>query len=505
MATAQSSTASSAPVSKRVDFNRTLAFPRWTAAFVADNWHAQKLFRRVHRGWLGPRAFELRNQTLTKCLLPFYIVRMKILAEVTAEVGFTRKQAPAAKDISSMGMTVCESTEHGFWCKTPALAFDLSRFWTDGRVDFAQDDPRVLNMQATGLVFAGSREFVPIMKQSKQVGMSFFSDIEDDDRVVKKIRWEPFAVVDQSRLAADPFLISPEGAEMIYMQKIRKQVEVAARALVLKKFLAEDVRNVVVKLTVTEGFKEVTPVALPFYHNVNKWGGVKIYTLIDALHLKAYSENLFSPTMAFGMLSIINWSLLSTTKMPPIFNNIIVDMALPGISAALVAYFLPQVRIKSDLAELDQMYGTDPSSIPAKPTEPNDDQAAKPIVNNNTAASEKLETEESMANDSSIRWNAGPRRLRFTSRTYAPILEQLAPVSRDPLGLYKMLELKGTETQDEIFSAYIRMAKRYHPDLHTDEYSKEQAKASFHKVLDAYNILKDENKRAEYDIKGRIR
>ena len=63
---------------------------------------------------------------------------------------------------------------------------------------------------------------------------------------------------------------------------------------------------------------------------------------------------------------------------------------------------------------------------------------------------------------------------------------------------YEVLGVSRTATQAEIKKAYRRLARKYHPDV-----SKEpDAEAKFKQIGEAYEVLKDEEKRAAYDQMG---
>ena len=60
---------------------------------------------------------------------------------------------------------------------------------------------------------------------------------------------------------------------------------------------------------------------------------------------------------------------------------------------------------------------------------------------------------------------------------------------------YKVMGLEDTATADEIKRAYRKLARKYHPDV-----SKEKdSEARFKEVGEAYQVLKNTDKRAEYD------
>src|ERR1700744_2263842 len=63
---------------------------------------------------------------------------------------------------------------------------------------------------------------------------------------------------------------------------------------------------------------------------------------------------------------------------------------------------------------------------------------------------------------------------------------------------YKILGVTRTATADEVKKSYRRLARKFHPDV-----SKEKdAEAHFKEVQEAYEVLKDTDKRAAYDQLG---
>ncbi|MEO0079835.1 MAG: molecular chaperone DnaJ [candidate division WOR-3 bacterium] len=65
---------------------------------------------------------------------------------------------------------------------------------------------------------------------------------------------------------------------------------------------------------------------------------------------------------------------------------------------------------------------------------------------------------------------------------------------------YEVLGVSRNATQDEIKSAYRRLAKEYHPDRNPD--NRAEAEEKFKELSEAYEVLADENKRRLYDTYG---
>jgi curved DNA-binding protein CbpA len=58
---------------------------------------------------------------------------------------------------------------------------------------------------------------------------------------------------------------------------------------------------------------------------------------------------------------------------------------------------------------------------------------------------------------------------------------------------YKILEVVENSTEEEIKKSYRTLSKKYHPDLNPDGADK------FKEIAEAYEVLSDANKRAQYD------
>lgn len=66
---------------------------------------------------------------------------------------------------------------------------------------------------------------------------------------------------------------------------------------------------------------------------------------------------------------------------------------------------------------------------------------------------------------------------------------------------YQVLGVSRDATEDEIKKAYRAQARKYHPDLNPDD--KKNAEAKFKEVQEAYDVLSEPDKRAQYDRFGK--
>src|SRR5215216_4230124 len=64
---------------------------------------------------------------------------------------------------------------------------------------------------------------------------------------------------------------------------------------------------------------------------------------------------------------------------------------------------------------------------------------------------------------------------------------------------YETLGVAKTATEDEIRSAFRKLARKYHPDVAKD---KKSAEAKFKEINEAYEVLGDPEKRKKYDALG---
>ncbi len=67
---------------------------------------------------------------------------------------------------------------------------------------------------------------------------------------------------------------------------------------------------------------------------------------------------------------------------------------------------------------------------------------------------------------------------------------------------YKILGVSKDATDDEIKKAFRKLAKANHPDAQRDEAAKKQAEVKFKEINEAYSVLSDKTKRAQYDRFG---
>src|SRR6202000_3338548 len=69
----------------------------------------------------------------------------------------------------------------------------------------------------------------------------------------------------------------------------------------------------------------------------------------------------------------------------------------------------------------------------------------------------------------------------------------------DFIDYYKILGVNKTATQDQIKSAYRKLARKYHPDVNPND---KEAHKKFQEINEANEVLSDPEKRKKYDAYG---
>ena len=64
---------------------------------------------------------------------------------------------------------------------------------------------------------------------------------------------------------------------------------------------------------------------------------------------------------------------------------------------------------------------------------------------------------------------------------------------------YEILNVSKNSSKDEIKKAYRKIAMKYHPDRNPDN---KQAEERFKEAAEAYSVLSDDSKKAQYDQFG---
>jgi curved DNA-binding protein CbpA len=65
---------------------------------------------------------------------------------------------------------------------------------------------------------------------------------------------------------------------------------------------------------------------------------------------------------------------------------------------------------------------------------------------------------------------------------------------------YEILEINENASFEVIEKVYRVLAKKYHPDLNNENY-KEESEKKFKEIVEAYDVLSNQKKKAEYDRK----
>src|ERR1051325_9579627 len=102
-----------------------------------------------------------------------------------------------------------------------------------------------------------------------------------------------------------------------------------------------------------------------------------------------------------------------------------------------------------------------------------------------------------------MRWAAAawtlPRRRYNSGGRGARLLGIRIHDAAMPSDYYETLGVKRDASEDEIKKAHRKLARQYHPDRNPGD---KQAEAKFKEVQEAYDVLSDATKRAQFDRFG---
>lgn len=86
--------------------------------------------------------------------------------------------------------------------------------------------------------------------------------------------------------------------------------------------------------------------------------------------------------------------------------------------------------------------------------------------------------------------------INIIGMTYGQLLEGIYCGKEN---CYDVLGVTRSSTRSEIAKAYRKLARKYHPDMYRDAEAKAEAETKFKSVATAYEILKDEESKTDYD------
>lgn len=93
---------------------------------------------------------------------------------------------------------------------------------------------------------------------------------------------------------------------------------------------------------------------------------------------------------------------------------------------------------------------------------------------------------------------AGPLSSRREVQSRSLIVENEDDVMTDKRDYYEVLGVDKSASSGDLKNAFRRLARKYHPDRSTEENAEER----FKEIQEAYAVLSDDNKRAQYDRFG---
>ncbi|OZJ05164.1 hypothetical protein BZG36_02214 [Bifiguratus adelaidae] len=288
----------------------------------------------------------------------------------------------------------------------------------------------------------------------------------------------------------DPYTMRPTIAQKFIQAAIQSNEEAAADLFLRETYRADRTRLVRIELEF-EDFK-LYPVYLPAYVYTIRYLGRKFRTIINGNDLlvggqRMYDWNKISVATALGTSSFMLLSGGLGGAVPGGLTGAFwLGIVAPVVVASLLTLYYPilslyardlwrQAEMRAHAQEPDSRWDTD-------------------WIHAYSAYEEQARYR---AWQQEQQYGGGYReKFGYEER------ESMRRSGGDPKGYYGILGVTKDASKEEIQSAFRGLAMKHHPDRYSTPKEKEAAKVKFQQISAAYSVLRDPQKRRQYDTTG---
>ncbi|KAI9312443.1 hypothetical protein BX666DRAFT_2031175 [Dichotomocladium elegans] len=424
---------------------------------------ADNIFEDFHgRGFFSARL--KRSGPPEETFLPFWIISGSIRAEIVqAQVGhrvLRRTYNPATKK--------------------DEVGYDTRWVWVNERYEWSRD---YSPLEHVGLHIYGSHRYRRGLVNKIRSGQSLQQATQLTPQLLDRPPYQDLDAAYRSvKRTVDPFNLYPTTALRFARAFIQDNEEVYADSLLRRKYAADETRFVKVKVTVDA--MECAPVYYPAYIYTVNYLGRSLRTFVNGQDLRVggiqiYDWNRVAIASAAGMAALM--AATGGVGVGGMSGSYWLGIVLPTVLTSFLAMYFP----------LLSLYVRDwqrRREIQAQQKDPHiwDSDWVKAFN----------------AFEDRYRYNAW-QEYHNRSREKTSWREGMDAPGMDPKGYYRALGVSPKASTADIQSAFRGLAMKHHPDRYSDPDDKKKATAEFKKISAAYSVLRDANKRKEYDRSGR--
>ena len=257
----------------------------------------------------------------------------------------------------------------------------------------------------------------------------------------------------------------------------------AARDFLLKAYKCDDTRGLNLDVDLLQF--TAAPVLMPvFLYSSRHFGNTKVRTFVagfDAAKVsgvRVYDENKIG--LAAGLVASAGVLYSGVWQTYPAFQVFGFAIAAPALLVGFAAKYWPQLRNKMHQARRD----------------------AEQYMNRSTDQSGSFSTSWTHAYSQFEQFRQSREQSQQRSpgsSGYSGGAKGAQYSSSDPKGYYKLLEIEPSASKADVQAAFRGLAMKQHPDRFDDPKQKAVATVRFRHILEAYTVLRDDNKRHMYD------
>eukprot|EP00208_Stichococcus_sp_RCC1054_P006163 CAMPEP_0206137642 /NCGR_PEP_ID=MMETSP1473-20131121/2730_1 /ASSEMBLY_ACC=CAM_ASM_001109 /TAXON_ID=1461547 /ORGANISM="Stichococcus sp, Strain RCC1054" /LENGTH=556 /DNA_ID=CAMNT_0053530829 /DNA_START=165 /DNA_END=1835 /DNA_ORIENTATION=- len=324
-----------------------------------------------------------------------------------------------------------------------------------------------------------------------------------------------------------PFDIRPAAALAESMAAFQRQANTEARTWIMQQIKCDDVRNIYLAHTVLES--RCSPVYAPVYVFQSRHLGNKVHTFVSGCvpNMAAGTRMLDERRVAFigglaGAAAVLLFNAWQTAEwttllwgwvLPPALLAGLAARVYPGLILQLTRAYQERQRQQGqqDQRPWDEeyvgefreeaTYGRAPRMYRSSGRQ-NDETSAFADFFRRAFGQETVEEQTHRRQQAhraqQAEWRRRQQQQQQQQSRSGSQPRRPSGDPGDPGGYYKRLNVRPSATKSEIQAAFRGMAQRWHPD-HVAESEKKLAADRFREAVEAYTILRDDRKRADYD------